>query len=72
MTKSDSEVVATVEKGIKNMTKEEAEAIFTRAVHRAQQELHANGQPYIIGDTQGTYAVYPDGRRSFKPYRNKE
>ena len=70
MAESDTRVTATAGQGIRNMTKEEAEAIFTRAVHRAQQELHTNGHPYIIGDTQGTYAIYPDGRRSFRPYRN--
>jgi hypothetical protein len=53
------------------MTRDDMEAAFAKATERAQKELHAKGSPYIIGDADGTYAVYPDGRRIFTPYENK-
>ncbi|MDR3264679.1 MAG: hypothetical protein LBT15_01585 [Synergistaceae bacterium] len=54
-----------------DMTRDDMEAAFAKATERAQKELHAKGSPYIIGDADGTYAVYPDGRRIFTPYENK-
>ena len=61
----------TDQKDFMDLTKEEKEAELAKATKRAQAELHAKGIPYIIGDTKGTYAVYPDGKRVFTPYREK-
>ncbi|MDR1943955.1 MAG: hypothetical protein LBQ19_03950 [Synergistaceae bacterium] len=47
------------------------EARLAKATKEAQEELHAKGSPYVIGDDKGTYAVYPDGRRVFTPYRSR-
>jgi hypothetical protein len=61
----------TAQKSIWDMTKDDMENAFSKATKQAQQELHSRGSPYIIGDAKGTYAVYPDGKRVFMPYRNK-
>jgi hypothetical protein len=45
------------------------EAALAEATRQARQELHTKGSPYFVGDTKGTYAVYPDGRRVFMPNR---
>ena len=66
-----SGAVATAPKRLRDMTKEEMEAAFAEATKQAQDDLHENGLPYIIGDSKGTYAVYPDGKRVFTPYRHK-
>ena len=50
------------------MTKEEVEEFFSEATRRAQQRLHAKGIPYVIGDKDGMYEVYPDGKKIFTPY----
>ena len=71
MENSNSGVIATTaQQSFMDLTKEEMEARLAKATKRAQEELHASGRPYIIGDTKGTYAVYPDGNRVFTPYRN--
>jgi hypothetical protein len=57
-------------KSFMDLTKEEMEARLARATKQAQEDLHANGLPYIIGNVKGTYAVYPDGKRIFMPSRN--
>jgi hypothetical protein len=59
------------QKRFMDLTKEEMEADLAKATQQAQANLHAQGLPYIIGDTKGTYAVYSDGKRVFTPYRNK-
>jgi hypothetical protein len=59
------------QKKFMDLTKEEMEGDLAKATRQAQANLHAQGLPYIIGDTKGTYAVYPDGKRIFTPYRNK-
>jgi len=56
-------------KSIWDMSKEDMEAAFAEATKQAQEEIHAKGFPYIIGDKSGTYEVYPDGKRVFTPYR---
>ena len=61
----------TGQKRFMDLTKEEVEAELAEATKQAREELHARGRPYIIGDKRGTYAVYPDGRRVFTPYRSK-
>ena len=58
-------------KNLWDMNKEEMETAFAETTRQAQQELHAKGSPYIIGDAKGTYAVYPDGRRVFTPYKGE-
>ena len=68
-------IVATkpkTEKSFWDMSKEEKEAALAKATRQAQLELHAKGSPYIIGDTKGTYAVYPDGERIFTPYKDTD
>lgn len=52
------------------MTKEEIEERLAKATKKAQEELHDRGRRYIIGDTKGTYAIYPDGKMVFTPYGN--
>jgi hypothetical protein len=59
-------------KNLWDMNKEEIETAFAKATKQAQQELHAKGSPYIIGDVKGTYAVYPGGRKVFTPYKDKK
>ena len=60
----------TGQKRFMDLTKEEMEAELAEATQKARDNLHAQGLPYIIGDTKGTYAVYPDNRRVFTPYKN--
>jgi len=55
-----------------DLTKEEMEADLAKATQQARDNLHASGQPYIVGDTKGIYAVYPDKRKVFTPYKNIE
>ena len=60
-------------KSIWDMDKEETEAAFAEATKQAQEEIHAKGFPYVIGDKSGIYEVYPDGKRVFTPYiKNNE
>jgi len=61
-----------VQKRFMDLTKEEMESELAIATKQARDDLHAHGLPYIIGDTKGTYAVYPDGRRVFTPYGGHE
>ena len=56
------------QKRVMDMDKEEVEAFFAEATKQAQEELHAKGLPYIVGDRYGMYSVYPDGRRVYTPY----
>ncbi|MCL2469795.1 MAG: hypothetical protein FWF24_06170 [Alphaproteobacteria bacterium] len=49
-------------------TKEEIEAWAAEATRKAQEEIHAKGLPYVIGDNRGMFKVYPDGRKVFVPY----
>ena len=65
----------TDQKRVMDMSKEEVEAFFAEATKQAQQEIHAKGLPYVIGDKFGIYNVYPDGKRVFTSYeslRNNE
>ena len=55
-------------KSLWDMDKLEMETAFAKVTKQAQQELHANGSPYIIGDATGSYQVFPDGERIFTPY----
>jgi hypothetical protein len=73
MRATNSGAVATAQKSIWDMTKEEIEERMSNATHKAQQEIHEKGHPYIIGDedNKGVYAVYPDGKKVFTPYGNK-
>jgi hypothetical protein len=52
-----------------DLTKEEMETSLAIATKQAQDELHAKGLPYAIGDSEGIYDVYPDGSRVFTPYK---
>ena len=58
----------TGQKRFMDLTKEEMEARLAKANRRAQNELHAKGLPYIIGNKFGIYSVYPDGKRVFTSY----
>jgi hypothetical protein len=60
----------TSQKSFWDLAPEEMEARMAQATKKAQDNLHAQGLPYIIGDSKGTYAVYPDGQRIFTPYPN--
>jgi transcription initiation factor TFIIIB Brf1 subunit/transcription initiation factor TFIIB len=73
MNTSDSGAVMTAQKNFWNMSKEEKEERMSKVAHKAQQEIHDKGLPYIIGDAKGDgmYAIYPDGRKIFKPYNGK-
>ena len=65
----------TGQKRFMDLTKEEMEAELAIATKQAQEEIHAKGLPYIIGDKSGIYNVYPDGKRVFTSYeslRNNE
>jgi hypothetical protein len=50
-------------KNLWDMTPEETEKAFVEVVRNSQQDLHAKGSPYIIGNNSGTYAVYADGKK---------
>jgi hypothetical protein len=73
MKTANSGAIATAQKSIWDMTKEEIEERMSKVAHKAQQEIHDKGLPYVIGDkdSKGMYAVYPDGRKVFTPYGSK-
>ena len=60
------------QKRIMDMNKVEVEEYFAEATKQAQQEIHAKGLPYTIGDKNGIYAVFPNGRKVFTRYNNTE
>jgi len=68
MKKANSEEIRIAKKNIWDMSKEEIEAFFAEATKQAQDDLHANGLPYIVGGVSGTYEVYPGGKKVFTPY----
>ena len=74
MSAADSGAVAISRKSFWDMSKEEKEERMSKVARKAQQEIHDKGFPYIIGDAKGNgmYAIYPDGRRVFKPYIMEE
>lgn len=55
----------TVKKDIRDLTKEEEEALFAEATRRAIEETHAAGRPSTHGDAKGVYHLYPDGRKEY-------
>ena len=69
----DSEAVATTQKNLWDMSKEEIDERMAKMAHKAQQELHSKGLPYVIGtvDCSGKVFVYPDGKRVYTPYKEK-
>ena len=60
------------QKRVMDMNKAEVEEYFAEATRQAQQEIHAKGLPYTIGDKTGMYAVFPNGRKVFTPYNKAE
>jgi hypothetical protein len=52
-----------------DLHKKTLEADLAKVTKKAQAQLHFKGLAYIIGDTEGTYAVYPNGTKEFYPYK---
>jgi hypothetical protein len=53
-----------------DLTDEQQAEGLALTTKRAQEELHAAGLPYVVGDKngEGCWKIYPDGSKVFIPY----